>query len=131
VIVLDGSAAVDYLVGDADRAAWVEHELNVGRWDIHAPHVIDVEVFSTLRRIALGRRSVAARMVDALDLARRIAMTRYPHVDLLDRMWTLRHTLHPPDSAYVALAEALDAPLVTTDIRLARSHGHAAVIVSP
>jgi predicted nucleic acid-binding protein len=49
----------------------------------------------------------------------------------MQRMWQLRETVTTPDAAFVALAEALDVPLVTTDRRLARSHGHTAAIVAP
>ena len=57
-----------------------------------------------------------------------LRLVRYPHVQLLQRIWELRHALSPYDAAYVALAEALEAPLLTADARLARSTGHRARI---
>jgi predicted nucleic acid-binding protein len=60
-----------------------------------------------------------------------LALVRYPATEFLPRIWALRSTLTPYDAAYVALSEALEAKLVTTDARLARSHGHRAEIVSP
>jgi predicted nucleic acid-binding protein len=53
-----------------------------------------------------------------------LSLTRYPHAVLLPRIWELRHAATAYDGAYLALAEALDAPLVTRDARLATSHGH-------
>jgi predicted nucleic acid-binding protein len=131
VIVLDSSAALDFALGDRVRAPWVERELERAAWNLHAPHVIDVELVATIRRIALTGRLPASRARDSLDLLMHLGIRRYPHVRLVDRMWELRNSVHPPDSAFVALAEALDAPLVTTDTRLARSHGHRAEIIAP
>jgi predicted nucleic acid-binding protein len=86
------------------------------------------EVLSALRRQAasgdLGP-SAAAQALHGLELSR---VRRHPPRLLLGRVWSLRRTVTIHDSSYVALAEALDAPLVTADARLARSHGHAAAI---
>jgi len=60
-----------------------------------------------------------ARAQEALRDLRDLPITRYPHQFLLDRVWDLRHNLTAYDAAYVALAEALDASLVTRDARLA------------
>jgi predicted nucleic acid-binding protein len=59
-----------------------------------------------------------------------LPIVRYPATPLLERIWQLRDRLSPYDAAYVALAEALDLPLYTTDLRLARAGGHTADIVS-
>jgi predicted nucleic acid-binding protein len=131
VIVLDSSAALDLVLGDRERAAWIAGQLEHAKWDLHAPHVIDIEVLATIRRVTLDHRLRPARAREALDVVLALGIKRYPHVRLVDRMWALRDSVHPPDSAFVALAEALDVPLVTTDSRLARSHGHAATIIAP
>ena len=55
-------------------------------------------------------------------------MTRYPHTALLHRIWELRYNLTTYDAAYIALAEALDAPLITVDGRLAQAPGHRATV---
>ncbi len=60
-----------------------------------------------------------------------LSLTRYPHVQLLDRAWELRTHVSSPDAFFVALSEALGAPLVTTDLRLSRTHGHQATIIAP
>lgn len=131
MIVLDSSAALDFALGDRNRASSIEGALDRAGWDLHAPHVIDIEMVATIRRIALGGRLPATDAREAIDLLIGLEIQRYPHVTLVDRMWELRDTVHPPDSAFVALAEALDAPLLTTDGRLARSHGHTATIITP
>jgi len=129
VIVLDSSATVEY-VALREHADWVETVIEDDP-DVHSPHVLDVEVASALRKL-VGRgelRGAAARR--ALNDLAELDIARYPHVGLLDRIWELRSVLTPYDAAYIALAELLDATLVTTDARLARSHGHRARIVAP
>ncbi|KPF97402.1 twitching motility protein PilT [Rhodopseudomonas sp. AAP120] len=91
---------------------------------LHAPHLLDVEVAHVLRRYAAigeidGERGRAA-LVDFADTP----VQRYPHEVLLPRIWQLRHNLTAYDAAYVALAEALDVPLLTRDKRLAAAAGH-------
>ena len=129
MIVLDGAAAVDYLAG-LEHGEWVEAQLD-GEADVHVPHVLDLEVVSAFRRlVALGmlsRRRAEEAIADLAELAAR----RYGHLILLDRIWQLRTHVTPYDAAYIALAEALGATLVTTDVRLARAHGHRARIVAP
>jgi predicted nucleic acid-binding protein len=129
VIVLDSSAAVDYFVGRVD-GEWVQRRL-LEDPDLHGPHLLDVEVAHALRSLvsrAELRSSDARRALD--DLAE-LDVRRYPHTLLLDRVWQLRRHVTAFDATYVALAEALDATLVTTDQRLARTHGHRARIVVP
>jgi predicted nucleic acid-binding protein len=95
---------------------------------LHAPHLMDVEVAQVIRRYAAngeidderGRMALA----DLLDFPLR----RYPHDFLLSRIWDLRNNLTAYDAAYVALAEALDAPLLTRDRRLAAAAGHRAQV---
>jgi predicted nucleic acid-binding protein len=121
LIVLDGSAAVHYLVG-GEAAAWVKERL-LAEPDVHAPHLLDVEVANALRRLVrLGRltaRAAHAGLADLVDLD----VVRYPHTMLLARVWSLRANLNAYDASYVALAEILDATLVTADARLARAPG--------
>lgn len=95
---------------------------------LHAPHLVSVEVAHALRRLAeLGSvRTTAAS--DALRDATDLDIIRYDHEVLLPRVWELRKNLTAYDAVYVALAEALDAPLLTADRRLARSRGHRATI---
>ena len=82
----------------------------------------------TLRRLALSGDLVERRAIQALDDFRGIRIERHPHADLVIRAWQLRTALTAYDAMYVALADALDAPLVTCDARLARAHGHGAIV---
>lgn len=88
--------------------------------------MLDLEVAQALRRyvkaevLERGRRVVALEGLQALDVE------RYPHDLYLPRIWALRGNLTAYEAAYVALAEALDAPLLTRDGRLARAPGHRA-----
>jgi predicted nucleic acid-binding protein len=93
---------------------------------VHAPEIFDLEVVSALRRF-LRRGSIEAGAADAAcDGLARMAVFRHPHEPLLPRVWELREHFTPYDAAYIALAEALDAPLLTLDAGLADSPGHGA-----
>ena len=81
-----------------------------------------------LRRYATRAALTAARGAQAIDLLLRFPVARYPHEPLLPRIWRLRDGSTAYDAAYVALAEVLDAPLVTCDQRLARAAAHRARI---
>jgi predicted nucleic acid-binding protein len=129
VIVLDASAAVDVVLERGAEGQWVAGEL-AGARSIHAPHLIDSEVASTLRRLVLLEEIPAASGATALGLYRQLRLTRYPAEPLLDRIWALRESVTAYDATYLALAETLDAPLVTTDVRLARASGHRATVSS-
>lgn len=95
---------------------------------LHAPHLIDLEVAQVLRRYAAIGQRAAERCRDALGDLSDFPLRRYPHDCLLSRVWELRHNLTAYDAVYVALAEALDAPLLTRDRRLAAAAGHHARI---
>ena len=95
---------------------------------VHAPHLVDLEVANALRKLA-GRREVTGdRARAALEDWGDARIVRHPHANLLDRIWQLQAGVNAYDAAYLALAEALVAPLVTCDGRLARSSGHRARI---
>ena len=91
---------------------------------LHAPQLIDIETVQVLRRYAAGGDIDGARGRAAIDDLADFPMRRYSHDFLLPRVWDLRHTLTAYDAVYVALAEALDAPLLTRDRRLAAASGH-------
>lgn len=129
MIVLDSSAAIEY-VALRGHGGWVESQIRDDS-DVHAPHLLDVEVASGLRGLVLRGDLAPATARVALDDFVDLDIARYPHVDFLDRIWDLRKHISAYDAAYVSLAEVLDATLVTTDRRLGRSHGHRARIVSP
>lgn len=125
MIVLDASAAVHLLLR-TDRGAWVEER--VFGEDRRVPQLFEYEVASALRREALRGELAPSRAATALADLAQLPVTRHSPQPLLARIWELRGSLTVYDASYVALAEALDAPLVTADVRLARSHGHSAAI---
>ena len=113
------------------RGASAEIERRITTQDhetLHAPHVLDIEVVGALRRLVLGRHLTDRRGQEALDDFSQFPITRYPALPLLTRIWRLKQNLSSFDAFYVALAEALDVPLITADAALARSPGHRAVI---
>lgn len=93
-----------------------------------APHLIDAETTQILRRYARAGEIGDRRGREALADLAGLPIQRYPHIYLLPRIWDLRHNLTAYDAVYVALAELLEAPLVTRDRRLARAAGHDAEI---
>jgi predicted nucleic acid-binding protein len=128
LIVLDASAVVDILVGSGPIAENIRERIEEPGQSLHVPHLIDLEVLHTLRRHTLRGTISQRRSAEALEDLTNIAFERYPHAQLLERIWELKENLIPYDAAYVALAEALDAPLVTLDARLARAPGISATV---
>lgn len=88
-----------------------------------APELIDIEVLQTLRRLVRTGALGPAEALIAIDGLSKIPLTRRPHLPLIPRIWELRDNLTAYDAAYVALAEALRCPLVTSDARLASAPG--------
>ncbi|MFN2470506.1 MAG: type II toxin-antitoxin system VapC family toxin [Gaiellaceae bacterium] len=129
MIVLDSSAAVDF-VARLGFGEWVGAAIRAEP-TVHAPHVLDVEVLGALRRLVLRALITEDEAHGALEDFKALRVRRYPHVPFVARIWELRQTLSPPDAAFVALAEALDARLVTTDQRLARAPGLAVEVLAP
>lgn len=125
MIVVDASAVLELLLGTAIAPRVTARLLDQAE-SLHAPHLLDIEVAQVLRRFAAAGELTATRGREALDDLDALPITRYPHDILLPRIWELRANLTAYDAAYVALAEALDAPLLTTDARLARAPGHRA-----
>lgn len=93
--------------------------------------MIDVEVIGVLRKAVFRHELSQRRARTVLEILASLPLTRYPHVQLLERAWSLKAHIASPDAFFVALAEALEAPLVTTDLRLSRTHGHHATVVAP
>lgn len=121
MLVVDASCLYE-VVADGRFAEGVRRRLSADP-DHVAPHIVDIEVVSVIRRDHhLGRLDDTAAHQAVEDL-RAWPGERYGHQPLLDRVWTLRATVRGWDAAYVALAEALGATLLTLDARLAAATG--------
>jgi predicted nucleic acid-binding protein len=131
LVVVDSSALLDYILGNGTRAAWVEGQLDEAEWNLHAPHLIDIEAAAVMRRLERAGELPAEHGRAGIELMHGFRLVRYPHVRLLGRIWELRHNLTASDAAYAALAETLDVPLVTTDERLARAPGIHIDVLAP
>jgi predicted nucleic acid-binding protein len=120
-LVVDASAVVALLVDSGKAGEWVR--ATISDQDLIAPALMEFEVANILRRHELAGLvdAAAATMAhqDLLDLA----VETWPYEPLAPRVWQLRHNLTAYDGAYVALAELVDATLVTLDARLAASPG--------
>jgi predicted nucleic acid-binding protein len=127
VIVVDASALLEVLL-NTSASAPIADRLFGSDETLHAPHLIDLEIAQVLRRYAASGTLTADRGAQALQDLTDFPLLRYPHDLLLPRIWDLRHNLTAYDAAYIALAEALDAPLLTRDAALAVSRGHAATV---
>lgn len=127
MIVVDASALLEVLLRTS-AATGVEERLFAPRQTLHAPHLLDVEAAQVIRRYAANGEIGGERGRLALADLADFPLRRYPHHFLLPRIWELRNNLTAYDAAYVALAEALDAPLLTRDRRLATAPGHRARI---
>lgn len=95
---------------------------------LHVPHLFDVEVLHVLRRHSFTGALTADRERLVLDRFESTRLSRYAHATFLERIWELKDNLSAYDAAYVALAETLSAPLVTTDARLACAPGIQAAV---
>ncbi len=123
MIVVDASAVIEVLLRTPAARA-VERYLFAPGQTLHAPHLLDIEVAQVIRKYAArGEIDGARGRVALADLAA-FRMHRYPHDFLLSRVWELRNNITANDAVYVALAEALDAALLTRDHRLASAAGH-------
>ena len=119
-LVVDASLLVEYLMrsdlGQDLSGILVDPDVR-----LHAPAVCDLEVVSTLRRLLLRRETTLERAGEALSDLLDLPLTRHGHESLLKRILSLRKNFSAYDAAYVALAEMLAAPLLTTDHSLARA----------
>jgi predicted nucleic acid-binding protein len=127
VIVLDASCLLELLLqrlgNDLITKRLAGHEQ-----ELCAPSLIDVETCHVLRRYSLLGELSPRHGREAIEDLAVFPIERYPQTLLLPRMWQMRNNITAYDAAYVALAEALDAVLLTCDKKLASSRGHHATI---
>jgi predicted nucleic acid-binding protein len=127
VIVVDASALLEFLL-QTPLGTRVEARLFREEHEFHSPHLVDVEVTQGLRRLVRAGEVSPDRAAEALADLADLDLHRHAHLDLLTRAWKLRENITAYDAMYVALAEALDAPIVTCDTPLAKAPGHRARI---
>jgi predicted nucleic acid-binding protein len=127
VSVVDASAALELLL-QTPAAPAVESRLLDSSDLLHAPHLLDLEVAQVLRRYERSGDLSGEAAEQRLGLFAAFPIRRHAHAPLLARIWALRAAITAYDAAYVALAEALDEPLITRDRRLASARGHRARI---
>ena len=127
MIVADASILMEVLLRTAIGAE-AEKQLFAPGQTIHVPHLTDLEVVQVLRRYSRTTILSSVRARQAIDDYRDLPLNRYPHSVLLSRIWDLRDNFTAYDGAYIALAEALDSPLMTCD-RAFAAHGHKARVV--
>jgi predicted nucleic acid-binding protein len=123
MLVIDASATADLVLARpvAEKVAGhiADHDA-----DLHAPHLLDIEVVSAVRRLVASGEASPTRGVEAITDLLDLPLVRYPHEILVPRIWELRQNFSSYDAAYLALAESLTdegVPLLTTDGRLARA----------
>jgi predicted nucleic acid-binding protein len=126
-MVLDASAVIEWLLGLKLAESVLTRMADPDRV-LHAPHLLAVEVASVIRRYVRSGALATTRGEQALADLADTDIVRHPHEPLLPLIWRLRANLTSYDAAYIALAEALQVPLVTLDVRLADAPGHGARI---
>jgi len=122
MLVIDASAVTELVLGRPAGEVVGGHLADHG-FRLHAPHLVDVEVLSALRRIVSSGEATAIRAGEAIADLLDLPIERYPHDILVPRVWQLRENFSAYDASYVALAEVVadePVPLLTADARLAR-----------
>ncbi|WP_157930727.1 type II toxin-antitoxin system VapC family toxin [Glycomyces xiaoerkulensis] len=117
MIVLDNSALIDATIGYEERPG-LDRELITQ--ELHVPHLIDYEFRNALRGMLLGSKIIRSRAEGAIMIKETLALVRYPESVTGRRTWDLMDNFNPYDATYVALAEYLGCPLVTTDAKMER-----------
>jgi predicted nucleic acid-binding protein len=120
LIVLDASSLLEFLL-NTSTGRQVGARIADPGLVLHVPHLADIEVAQSLRRQVRSGAIAAAEGEEALVTLQRMDMVRHAHQPLLPMVWRMRENLTAYDAVYVALAEALDAVLLTCDARLARA----------
>jgi predicted nucleic acid-binding protein len=120
LIVIDASALTDVLLGRPEAKEGLKTVLSEeGQEALHAPQLVEVETLNALRRLVMRGRISERRATEAVADLAKVRVTRYPHGPFRRRIWELRNELTAYDAAYLALAEGLNATLLTGDEGLA------------
>lgn len=128
-VVADASLLVAALVDSGRDGRWAESR--VASDTLAGPELALAEASNTLRRMELGGRITSIDATRAQRDLLRLPLELFPFGPFADRVWALRGALTSYDAWYVALAEALDCPVLTLDRRLARAPGPACQVITP
>jgi len=128
VIVLDASAAIEWLIRSPAGIKVDRRLFSFPAVTLHVPHLLDVEIARVLRRYVRENVMTASRGEEALQDLHDLPLNLYPHDILMPRVWELRAVLTAYDAVYIALAELLGAPLVTCDRKIALASSHRATV---
>ncbi|HYP72704.1 MAG TPA: type II toxin-antitoxin system VapC family toxin [Microbacterium sp.] len=123
MIVLDTSAAIELLLG-LPLARKVQQQIELVEWNIAAPQLLEIEILQVLRRRVAAGFTTLADADEARQLLLDLNVRYFDRAPLSERIWQLRENLTAYDASYVALAEALGVPLLTSDARIVRAPGH-------
>lgn len=128
-VVVDASVLVAALVDSGREGVWAESAMGEG--SLASPELALAEVSNILRRLERIRELSRLEANSAQRDLLRLDLELFPFAPFADRVWALRRNLTSYDAWYVALAEALDCPLVTLDRRLSRPSGPVCEIITP
>lgn len=118
MLVVDASALIEVLTVDPAEIPALTRRLHDAEW-INAPDLVDYEILNVLRKMVLRGDIDAELATESRTVTRSLRMNRHAMNDgMADRVWQLRHNASAYDASYVALAEHLDMPLITTERRL-------------
>jgi predicted nucleic acid-binding protein len=121
MIVLDASVIVELLI-NGPMALPIRFTLARRHESFAAPHLVDVEVISAIRRLVVGQRIDPHRTDEFLAALAALPLERFSHTPLIGRIWELRQNFTAYDAAYIALAEATSSTLYTCDQKLCKGH---------
>ena len=129
ITVVDASVLVAALVDSGDDGPWAETAIAEG--GLVGPELVLVETANILRREARSGHLSRVEAALAFRSLLRLDVELFPFMPFAERVWDLGDNLTSYDAWYVALAEALDCPLVTLDRKLGRAAGPACQIITP
>lgn len=128
-VVVDASVLVAALVDSGKHGSWAEDVIISG--SLHAPELARVEATNILRRLERSKQISTAEANAAHNDLMELNLETFGFDPFADRIWDLRHSITSYDAWYVALAEALELPLATLDLKLVKSRGAKCRFLSP
>lgn len=129
LVVCDASAVVAILVDSGPDGRWATDALTNA--DLAAPSLLPFEAANIIRRLELAGTISSDQAVQAHSDLVDLAIEHWPYELLAPRVWELRHNLTSYDASYVALAELLQATLVTLDLRIGRAPDVRCTVATP